>query len=109
LADQEIIAIVRRFLAALPAAGIHPAGAILFGSFARGESHAWSDIDVLVIAPEFDEFRPIPMNLATRLWSTARKIDLRLEAVPCGVAEWNAPRTRPILKIAAREGLQVAA
>jgi len=107
--DQHIIEIIKRFLAALPSNGINPVAAVLFGSHARGEATEWSDIDVLVIAPEFDEFRPIPPDLAARLWTTASSIDLRLEALPCGVQEWKQPALRPIVSVAAREGFQVAA
>lgn len=109
MVDPKIIEIIKQFLAALPANGIHPVAGVLFGSHARGEAGEWSDIDVLVIAPEFDEFRPIPPELATRLWTTASSVDLRLEALPCGVQEWNQPAARPMISIATREGFKVAA
>ena len=51
---SSIIATVQNYLKALPAEGIHPSQAILFGSFACGKDHEWSDIDLVVIAPEFD-------------------------------------------------------
>ena len=54
MANPEVIDIVRRYLAALPGVGIHAKQAVLFGSYARGDSDEWSDIDIVVIAPEFD-------------------------------------------------------
>ena len=109
MAESEIIDIIKRYLAALPAKGIHPTHAILFGSYARGNFHGWSDIDVLVVAPEFDEQRPIPLELVTRLWTTARETDLRLQAIPCGVVEWQQPHARPVLSYAEAEGFEIAA
>lgn len=109
MVDQEIINVVRKYMEALPAEGIHPVSAIIFGSQARGNTHEWSDIDVLIIAPEFDNKRPIPFALVKRLWSTATNTDLRIEAIPCGVEEWKSPHARPILSAAEKEGFEIAA
>jgi len=39
---------------------------------ARSESPAWSDIDALKCALEFDELRPVPC-IGTQFWSIVRK------------------------------------
>ncbi|MBM3335520.1 nucleotidyltransferase domain-containing protein, partial [Candidatus Sumerlaeota bacterium] len=52
--ETQTVDIVRRYLAQLPSFGIHATRAVLFGSFARGDANKWSDIDLIVIAPEFD-------------------------------------------------------
>jgi predicted nucleotidyltransferase len=109
MADPGIVEIVRRYLAALPRVGIHPTMGIVFGSHARGQAGEWSDIDLLVVAPEFDEPRPIPVKSAARLWAIAREIDVRIEPLPCGVKEWKEPHVRQIVDVAAREGQRVAA
>lgn len=109
MVNPEIINIVRQYLTALPAIGINPTGAILFGSQARGNTHEWSDIDVVIIAPEFDEIRPIPLALATKFWTTASQIDPRLEPIPCGTNEWQQPHVRPVLSYAEAEGYEIAA
>lgn len=109
MVDPEVINIVRRYLAALPAIGIHPSHAAIFGSHVRGETHEWSDIDLLVVAPEFDNPRPIPVKSAARLWAVARQIDVRIEPLPCGTAEWKQPHIRQIVDVAAREGMEIAA
>lgn len=109
MVNPKIITLIRRYQAAFPAAGIHPTAAILFGSYTRGNTHEWSDIDLIVIAPEFDQFRPIPLDLVTRLWTTAASTDLRLEPIPCGAEEWARPHSRPILSAAENGGLEIAA
>jgi len=109
MVNPEIIDIVRQYLAALPAIGINPTGAILFGSQARSNTHEWSDIDVVIIAPEFDSPRPIPWATMTRFWDVAQKIDPRLEPIPCGAKEWQQPRARAVLSYAEAEGLEIAA
>jgi predicted nucleotidyltransferase len=47
--EEAIIGAVERYLAGLPAFGIHASKAVLFGSFALGQADEWSDIDLIVI------------------------------------------------------------
>jgi len=101
MVDQTIVASVQRYLAALPASGIHASRGVLFGSFARGEGTAESDIDLVVIAPEFDDGRDA--SLVKALWR-ATVADDRIEPIPCGEKEWESGDGWPILEIARREG-----
>ncbi|MCD6327038.1 nucleotidyltransferase domain-containing protein [bacterium] len=106
MVNGEIVAAVRRYLAALPDYGIHPQRAILFGSYANGKPGEWSDIDLIVIAPEFDQQYEIA--LVKQLWR-ATVTDNRIEPIPCGEHEWETDGGRPILEIARREGVVIAA
>lgn len=69
--------------------------------------HAASDIDLIVIAPEFDEGRPA--ELVDRLWKLTWRIDARLAPIACGEREWEEGSGRIILGIARRDGEPVAA
>lgn len=108
MVDPAVIAIVHKYLKGLPAVGIHPVRAVIFGSQTTGNLHEWSDIDLIVIAPEFDS-RPIPLELVEKLWQARAGIDWRLEPIPCGVSEWESAHSRPILSIAEMNGFEVAA
>ena len=107
MVEATIIKAVKKYLAALPAVGIHPSSAVLFGSFARGEAHQWSDIDLLVIAPQFDP--PCDRELVEQLWLSTGVSDNRIEPIPAGVREWQNDSSRPILDIARREGIVIEA
>jgi uncharacterized protein len=107
MVDSSIVEIVQRYLRALQRTGIHAHIAILFGSFARGQATEWSDIDLVVVAPEFDGPRSLP--LVEKLWPMTGEADNRIEPVPCGEREWQNERGRPILDIARREGLEISA
>lgn len=107
MVDRAAIRIVRRYLAQLPAVGIHAKRAILFGSFARGDSTEWSDIDLIVIAPEFD--RKYTLSLVEEPWNARAGADNRIEPIPCGEREWETEEGRPILDIARRDGIVIAA
>ncbi len=106
MVENTIIEAVQKYLAALPRVGIHARRAILFGSFACGQTDEYSDIDLIVIAPEFDG--PREMVLIEKLWQATASADNRIEPIPCGEQEWETDQGRPILEIARREGIIIA-
>ena len=106
MVDQSVIAAVKQYLAALSAVGIHADRAVLFGSCAQGKADEYSDIDLIVIAPEFDGSRDLA--LIKTLWR-ATATDSRIEPIPCGQREWEIDQTRPVLEIARRQGIVIAA
>jgi predicted nucleotidyltransferase len=106
MVDQSVIATVKQYLAALSVVGIHADRAVLFGSFAQGKADEYSDIDLIVIAPEFDGSRDLA--LIKTLWR-ATAADSRIEPIPCGQREWEIDQTRPVLEIARRQGIIIAA
>jgi predicted nucleotidyltransferase len=108
MVDESIKQSVKRYLHAVRQTGIHATRAVLYGSRARGTAGADSDIDLIVIAAEFD----LAPNraLVERLWQLRARTDHRIEPVPCGEAEWAAPFTaRTLIEIAHREGIEIAA
>jgi len=108
MVDRAIEQSVRCYLQAVRGAGIQTRRAILYGSRARGTAGTDSDIDLIVIAPEFD-LAP-DRDLVERLWQLRARTDHRIEPIPCGEAEWNAVLTaRAVIEIAHREGIEIAA
>lgn len=105
MVESTVVNAVKQYLAALPAVGIHANRAVLFGSFARGEADQYSDIDLVVIAREFDAGRDF--DTVMRLWDTTLLADNRIEPIPCGEKEWESGDGRPILEIARREGVVI--
>jgi len=106
MVEDTVIEAVQKYLAALPPLGIHARRAVLFGSFVHGQADEYSDIDLIVIAPEFDGSREI--SLIEAIWQ-ATTTDNRIEPIPCGEQEWETEQGRPILEIARREGIIIAA
>jgi predicted nucleotidyltransferase len=98
---------MRRYITSLNACGIHASRLVLFGSFARGDADEWSDIDLVVIAPELEG--PRGLALVEKLWQATISADNRIEPIPCGEKEWETDGSRPILEIARREGIIIAA
>lgn len=96
---------VIRYLHAVNEAGVHASRGVVYGSFARGDNHTWSDIDLVVIAPELDNLKS--RELIHKLWILAARTDSRIEPVACGEQEWVTDDSRPILEIARNEGVVI--
>ena len=70
-----------------------------------GQANPWSDIDLLVVSPQFDgrrERRDVDL-----LWRLAARTDSRIEPVPCGEHQWIEDTSSAIVEIARRDGQQV--
>lgn len=107
MADRTIVEAIRKYLGVLPRFGLHPSRAILYGSFARGENCEWSDIDLIVVAREFDGLRD--RKMVEQLWIATSEADIRIEPIACGERQWMEDDGTPILEIARREGIEIAA
>ena len=55
--EHSVLISVRKYLAALKEMGTDVELAVVFGSQATGKTHPWSDIDLLVVSPLFDDLR----------------------------------------------------
>ena len=51
---NAVLDIIQRYAAALVDQGVQPEKIILYGSYARGDWHEWSDIDLVVISKDFE-------------------------------------------------------
>ncbi len=76
--NADVMDKARQFLHVLKEQGINVTAAYLFGSYTRGNSHKWSDIDIAVVSPDFSLSR---FENSLRLMKIASKIDLSIEPV----------------------------
>ena len=56
LTQNVVIEIVRNYAQDIESRGVHLRNVFLYGSFAKGTQHEWSDIDVALVADEFTGF-----------------------------------------------------
>ena len=93
------------YVRALRRQGMRVSRAILFGSYARGDARPNSDIDVLVVAPEFDA--PYDSRKVDMLWQLRAYTDSRIEPIGVGERRWREDDASVILEIVRREGQEV--
>ena len=69
----------------------------LFGSYAKGTSHAWSDVDLCIISPKFCDYVDAIQYLLSK-----RKLNLNYPIEPIGIHpkdfKINTPLTHEIKK-----------
>jgi uncharacterized protein len=100
--ENSVLTSVRAYIKALKGQGIDVERAVVFGSQANGHAHAWSDIDLLVVSPMFDDMRDRSgINI---LWRIAARIDSRIEPIPCGSRQWRDDDSSAVIEIARRDG-----
>lgn len=105
MVDAAVVATVRRYLAVLQDGGLPVRFGVVYGSQARGDTHEWSDIDLLVVSPRYDQ--PFTHRDAMVLWRIAADIDSRIEPLPCGEKQWEEDDASMIIEIGRREGEKV--
>ena len=104
MVDKSVIQAVRHYLEVLAANGINAPKAILFGSQARGTARPESDIDILVLAKEFDRNRwakEAKLNILTL------QADFRLQPIPVGLRQFRKDDVSPVIEMARREGIEI--
>jgi predicted nucleotidyltransferase len=82
---DEAIDLARRLAQRLAEADIRQAEVYLYGSWARGNPRAHSDIDMAVVSPDLPEDWFAAWSLLCRL---RRDIDIRIDAVPLRPADF---------------------
>ena len=105
MVERTILEIVQNYLETVYQAGIGVNRAVLFGSHVRGDAHRYSDIDILVIAPEFDG--PYDKKRVDLLWELRAKSDSRIEPIAVGERQWKEDDTSAIIEVARREGEEI--
>ncbi len=103
--DPTIVEPVRRYLRAVDKGGIHVSFGMVFGSRVAQTADAWSDIDLIVVSPRFDD--TIENEDVDRLWQLSARIDSRIEPVPCGERQWSEDDSSTILEVARRHGQRI--
>jgi uncharacterized protein len=104
MVNQDIINIIKVYLNKLIIKGLIIQKAILYGSFSRNEETESSDIDLMIISPDFDididKFTP-------KVWLTAADIDFRIEPYMVGSKRFEEDNVSPIIQIAKQEGIEI--
>jgi hypothetical protein len=105
--DPTIVKAVETYLGAVRRAGIAASRAVLFGSYVRGTAGPESDVDILVVAPEFDG--ALDQGYVDTLWMLRIRTDSRIEPFPVGERQWREDKASAIIEVARREGQEILA
>jgi hypothetical protein len=70
-----------------------------------GDAQLDSDVDILVIAPEF--YEPYDKSQIDLLWTLRAQTDSRIEPIAVGERQWREDDASAIIEIARREGQEI--
>lgn len=101
----KAIRIIKKFVKALKKEGIAIERVILYGSYAKGNPHPDSDIDVAVVSKNFGEDR---VEEGINLFRIAGKIDPRIEPLPISSDSNKKDLWVPLIYEIRRRGIKVA-
>ena len=107
MVDAAVLKGVKKYLEALTKAGVQINFGVIFGSHVSGTADQLSDIDLLVVSPQFDGV--ISREDVKKLWHIAARTDSRIEPIPCGKIQWKNDVSNAIIEIARTEGQTVTA
>ena len=102
MVEESIVKSVRSYLKAVQLRGIAVKFGVIFGSNATGEANENSDIDLIVVSPEFDNDRQ--REDVDTLWRVAARTDNRVEPIACGEKQWVEDDGSEIIEVARRTG-----
>lgn len=102
MVDKTVVNTVRHYLKSVNDSGIRVTFGVIFGSHARGEATAESDVDVMVVSPTFDGKRKL--DDVGRLWHFASQFEANIEPIPCGEIQWRENESSPIIEVARQQG-----
>ncbi len=105
MVTAEIRKIIREFVKRVGEWGIRIDKVILYGSYAQGCAHKFSDIDVAIISPDFGKNR---MEERSRLFRLAVKVDARLEPISFSTKAFEEDTWVPIIYEIKNTGMEIA-
>lgn len=104
MVPKEIRRAVALFRRRLNEEGILAEKVILYGSYARGDSREYSDIDVAVVSPQFGRDR---FEEGLRLRAIAATADPRIEPVPISSRAYAKDTWVPLIWAIRTQGVEI--
>jgi predicted nucleotidyltransferase len=105
MAQREIITLLQSYISLLNEAGFGIRKAFLFGSFARNEANAGSDIDVMLVSEKFDSN---DVEAKAKAWQMTRKVDTRIEPFTIGLKRFFSDNDSALLSEIKKDGIEIA-
>ena len=106
MVSKEIKRIVNDYLSVLGSSGIKVIKAILFGSYATGNNHPDSDIDLAIVSADFGKDRYEEGKLLLKL---AWRVDPRIQPIPFSLDTIEASNWIPLIHEIKKNGVEVTA
>lgn len=99
---REIVEILKKYIFVLRSEGIPIDKAFLYGSYLSNSAGDESDIDIMIVTENEDDF------LAGKIWSLTGKVNSRIEPYIVGKGRFINNKDSPLIDLVKRTGLEIA-
>lgn len=99
---REIIDILKKYINILRSEGITINKAYLYGSYLSNTASDDSDIDIMLVTDNEDDY------LTGRIWSLTRKVNSKIEPYLVGKGRFYDNVNSPLIDLVKRTGLEIA-
>lgn len=106
MVDPEVRDIILRFADAVAGKGVRVEKIVLYGSYASGEVHADSNLDIAVVSTDFGKDR---FEEGKMLLQLAWRIDPRIEPVPISSESYEKDTWIPLIYEIRQKGIELKA
>jgi predicted nucleotidyltransferase len=102
VAKREIVEILKKYVFILRSEGITVDKAFLYGSYLSNTATDESDIDIMIVTENEDDY------LAGKIWSLTRKVNSKIEPYLVGKGRFNNNEASPMIDLVKSTGLEIA-
>jgi len=102
MVKREIVEILKKYIVVLRSEGITIDKAYLYGSYLSNTANEESDIDILIVTDNEDDY------LTGKIWSLTKKVNSKIEPYLVGKGRFINNENSPLIEIVKRTGLEIA-
>ena len=102
MAKREIVETLKKYIFILRSEGIIIDRAYLYGSYLSNTENDDSDIDIMIVTENEDDYS------CGKIWSLTRKVNSKIEPYLVGKGRFNSTETSPLIDLVKKTGLKIA-
>lgn len=102
MAKREIVEILKKYIFVLRSEGITIDKAYLYGSYLSNTATDESDIDIMIVTENEDDY------LTGKIWSLTRKVNTKIEPYLVEKERFVNNENSPLIDLVKRTGLEIA-
>jgi predicted nucleotidyltransferase len=107
MVKKKIKQIIKKYLSEVEKSGLNISKVFLYGSHVYGTPNDKSDIDLLIVSPQFDGENKD--EFVAKLWLATESVDFIIEPIGVGEKFFNSNQFSPLLDLIKLKGLEIAA
>ncbi|WP_052345547.1 nucleotidyltransferase family protein [Alkaliflexus imshenetskii] len=102
MAKREIVDLLKKYILVLRSEGITVDKAYLYGSYLSNTATDESDIDVMIVTENEDDY------VTGKVWSLTRKVSSKIEPYLVGKGRFVNDNDSPLIDLVKRTGLEIS-